>query len=113
MNTYAMKSICHGRWRLKDGSLLEDLDAIDLERIRDACNQQCITRWTSIATRERLYQFLAMSDKETQVAMRLKLTANHDQRMGCSRPCSNNRTEGFSVLDHTPGPRGTKRCGPF
>ena len=51
----------------------QELEEIDLEKIRAVCSQQSRTQWTAIATRDRLYQFMAMSDEEAQREMRESL----------------------------------------
>ena len=57
-----------------DGIPVDDeLKDIDLEIIRAICGQQCMSQWWAIATRERLYQFIAMSDELSQKEMRLRL----------------------------------------
>jgi len=64
------------RWKFKDGvSVHEVLESVDLEKIRSACSQQSRTQWTAIASRDRLYQFMSMSDEETQTEMRQNLSA--------------------------------------
>ena len=58
-------------WRFSDGvSVDEDLRNVNLEKIRAVCNQQSWSRWTEIASRNRLYQFMALSDEDTQKEMR-------------------------------------------
>jgi hypothetical protein len=99
------------RWRFKDGVFVDDeLGTIDLEKIRAVCNQQCRTRWTAIASRDRLYQFMAMSNEETQKEMRREVS----RRTGVERPelpsSSSNNSYPFVVSDKSPKARGTKRC---
>lgn len=60
-------------WTFGDGvSIHQVLKYIDLSKIRAVCDQQSRTKWTSIASRNRLYQFMALSDEKTQTEMRLK-----------------------------------------
>jgi hypothetical protein len=60
-------------WTFKDGIHVHDeLRDVDIERIRAVCSQQSRSGWTSIASRERLYQFIALSDEDTQLEMRQK-----------------------------------------
>ncbi|KAF8812817.1 hypothetical protein BYT27DRAFT_7272529 [Phlegmacium glaucopus] len=60
-------------WTFMDGVPVDDeLRNVDISDIRAICNEQSRTQWTSIASRGRLYQFIALSDKETQVQMRSK-----------------------------------------
>ena len=48
----------------------EEFSDVDLETIRAVCSQQSMTQWTKIASRGRLYQFVAMSDEVTQREIR-------------------------------------------
>lgn len=57
----------------------EQLDTVGIETIRAVCNEQSRSQWTTIASRELLYQFMAMSDEETQGEMRQKLSKNGDR----------------------------------
>ena len=58
-------------WTFRDGiSVHEELKNIETSRIRSVCDKQSRTKWTSIASRDRLYQFIALSDEETQREMR-------------------------------------------
>jgi len=69
------QSDAHGRWRFKDGVFVEDeLGTVDLENIRAACSRQSRSHWTAIASRDRLYQFMSMSDEETQTEMRREVS---------------------------------------
>jgi hypothetical protein len=57
----------------KDGvSIHDELKGVELSKLRDVCDQQSRTKWTSIASRARLYQFIGLSDEQTQQEMRLK-----------------------------------------
>ena len=100
----------HGRWRFKDGVFVDDeLGTVDLENVRAACSQQSRSQWTAIASRDRLYQFMAMSDGETQAEMRRGVSTNDgNEELGFS-----SRTGGpssaFVPMDECPRPRGTKR----
>jgi hypothetical protein len=60
----------------------EELKDIHLSRIRAVCAQQSKSQWTSIATRDRLYQFIALSDAETQRVMREKVSSLTDLEKG-------------------------------
>ncbi|KAF8800257.1 hypothetical protein BYT27DRAFT_7217172 [Phlegmacium glaucopus] len=58
-------------WTFKDGvPVHEELENIEVSKIRAVCNQQSKTKWTTIASRGRLYQFIALSDEDTQWEMR-------------------------------------------
>ena len=48
----------------------EEFSDVDLETIRAVCRQQSMTQWTKIASRGRLYQFVAMCDEVTQREIR-------------------------------------------
>ena len=48
----------------------EELKHTDLTMIRAVCSRQSWSQWTSIASRERLYQFISMSDDASQKVMR-------------------------------------------
>ena len=62
------------RWTFSDGvSVHEELRNIEISKIRAVCDQQSRSRWTTIASRDRLYQFFALSDGETQREMRQKV----------------------------------------
>jgi hypothetical protein len=62
------------RWMFSDGvSVHEELRNIEISKIRAVCDQQSRSRWTSIASRARLYQFFALSDGATQREMRQKV----------------------------------------
>ena len=98
------------RWTFKDGIYVdEELENIELERIRAVCNQQCRTRWTSIASRDRLYQFMAMSDEETQNAMQLKVSSTDDIEQIERAPGSANAFAEYLALNGSLRPRGSKR----
>jgi hypothetical protein len=57
----------------RDGTCLHDeLGNVELSKIREVCSQQSRTNWTSIASCEQLYQFIALSDEDTQLEMRQK-----------------------------------------
>ncbi|KAF8803427.1 hypothetical protein BYT27DRAFT_7214734 [Phlegmacium glaucopus] len=63
--------LCH--WTFRDGtSVHAELRDVEISKIRAVCNQQSRTKWTTIASRQRLYQFISLSDEETQEEMRLK-----------------------------------------
>ena len=99
-----------GRWRFKDGVCLDvELEAVDLEKIRATCNDECRSQWTAIASRERLYQFIAMSDDDTQLVMRNKLlTIVGKEDVGLTSSAGG----GFSNVgtsDNFARPRTTKR----
>lgn len=87
----------------------DELDTIDIEKIRGVCNQQCRTQWTAIATRDRLYQFMAMSDENTQVDMRHDLSAmNDNEDLGASSSAGNTSVPRTTSKDY-PSPGGGKR----
>ena len=48
----------------------EELKHTDLTMIRGVCSRQSWSQWTSIASHERLYQFISMSDDASQKVMR-------------------------------------------
>ena len=48
----------------------EELKHTDLTMIRAVCSRQSWSQWTLIASRERLYQFISMSDDASQKVMR-------------------------------------------
>lgn len=94
-----------GHWQFRDGvSLKDSLDVIDVERIRAVCGEQSRSQWTKIASRERLYQFIAMSEERTQSEIRKKLqTSSWVEEAG--QP-----SRAGTVLSSTPlNSRGTKR----
>jgi hypothetical protein len=63
----------HACWTFNDGvSIHEELKGVDISKIRAVCDQQSRTKWTTIASRDRLYQFIALSNDETQQEMRQK-----------------------------------------
>ena len=63
----------YSHWTFSDGvSVHEELKHIEISKIRAVCDQQSRSRWTVIASRNRLYQFIAMSNVETQQEMRQK-----------------------------------------
>ena len=103
-------SDAYGQWRFKDSVFVEEeLDAIELETIRAACNQQSRTQWTAIASRQRLYQFMAMSDEVTQKEMRQRLSTNTCPE-GSSSVSRTAESDGSLVLSDTPSRTGgTKR----
>jgi hypothetical protein len=60
-------------WTFVDGVAIDDeLKDVDIEKIREVIDQQSRTKWTLIASRDRLYQFMALSDERTQREMRDK-----------------------------------------
>ena len=62
------------RWKFRDGSLVdEEFGRFNLKTIRAACSEQSKTQWTKIASRDRLYQFVSMSDETTQWDIRHSL----------------------------------------
>ena len=87
----------------------EELETINIERIRDICSKQCKSRWTAMASRARLYQFMAMSDERTQTAMRQALLMI--SREGNVRSVLNggNGYGGFVASDTSFRPRENKR----
>jgi hypothetical protein len=87
-------------WTFTDGvSVNEELRNVDISKLRAVCNQQSRSRWTTIASRDRLYQFIAMSDEQTQDEMRLKALSMIDM----------NSAPSASLFD-VPGP-GTSSSG--
>ena len=66
---------CGTSWyKFRDGMFVDDeLKSVHIDMIREVCNLQCRTRWTAIAKRERLYQFIALSDEVTQLEIRREL----------------------------------------
>ena len=90
----------------------EELETINIERIRDICSEQCKSRWTAMASRARLYQFMAMSDEKTQVAMQQKLLMIAGKvNVGSVRSVLNggNGSGGFVASDTSFRPRENKR----
>jgi hypothetical protein len=74
-----------GCWNFSDGvSIKQELDLIHTDNIREACSSQSRTQWTTIASRDRLYQFVAMSDDTTQTEIRQKLGLMRTGRDECS-----------------------------
>lgn len=62
----------------------DELKNVDLSRIRTVCARRSWSQWTTIASREKLYQFMAMSDENTQREMRRDiLTLPEDDRGMC------------------------------
>ena len=71
------------RWMFRDGeSVNDELKDIGLDEIRAACAEQSRSGWTSIASRNRLYQFIALSDEVTQREMREKMSMTIDNDRG-------------------------------
>jgi hypothetical protein len=104
------QSNVRGGWRFKDGVLVEnELQTLDLEKIRAVCHQQSRTRWTSITSRDRLYQFIAMSDEETQLEMRQKLVTTDSIEDFGSTSSACNSSGVFGAVINSPRPHGTKR----
>ena len=69
-------SIDSGRWTFRDGvPVHEELKGLELIKIRAVCARQSWSQWTSIATRERLYQFMVMSGEDAQNEMWLNMSA--------------------------------------
>ena len=65
-------SIDSGPWTFRDGvPVHEELKDLELVKIHAVCARQSWSQWTSIATRERLYQFMAMSGEDSVAAARL------------------------------------------
>lgn len=87
----------------------EELEAIDLEKIRAICSEQCKSQWTAIASRERLYQFMAMSDERTQTAMRQALLMISREGNVGSVLNGGNGYGGFVASDTSFRPRENKR----
>ena len=93
----------------------DELQKIDLEKIRAVCKEESRTLWTTIATRNRLYQFMAMSDETTQQKMRLSLSLmDGPDCVGSSvtigtTPSAVTAPGVFSKQDVPMGPRGIKR----
>ncbi|KAF8804157.1 hypothetical protein BYT27DRAFT_7302151 [Phlegmacium glaucopus] len=85
-------------WTFKDGvSVHEELENVEVSKIRAVCNRESRTKWTTIASRGRLYQFIALSDEDTQHAMRQTirlLTATNDMRSVYESIDSNVSTSG-------------------
>jgi hypothetical protein len=70
-------------WTFRDGVSIEDeLRNIEISKIRAVCDQQSRTRWTTIASRNRLYQFMALSDEQSQLEMRQKALSLVDMNSG-------------------------------
>lgn len=73
------QSYVNGKWRFRDGVFIDDeLGILDIEEIRAACSQQSRSQWTTIASWDRLYQFLAMSDEDSQRIMRQTVCTTAD-----------------------------------
>jgi hypothetical protein len=87
------------------GRLYEELKTVDLENLRAVCKQHSRTQWTAIASRERLYQFVAMSDEMTQMEMCRDLGTVDARHAG-----SSSRGSSQQVGTGSPSaPRGVKR----
>ena len=94
----------------KDGVSVDDeLKHVDLEIIRAVCGQQCMSQWTAIATRERLYQFIAMSDEVTQREMRLSLLSTTNTDIPGSVEQAINSRGAFGMTGDFTNTRGSKR----
>lgn len=101
--------VCRG-WRFSDGaSIAVELEAIDIEKIRAACSQQSRTQWTAIASCDRLYQFIALSDEETQKEMRQTLTPTIIKKGSGPFPGVMYTSGICTGSDGPSSPRGTKR----
>lgn len=76
-----MRSVDLAYWTFNNGvSIHDELENVELSKIREVCDQQSRSKWTSIASRNRLYQFMALSDEETQQEMRLKALSILDMK---------------------------------
>lgn len=68
------------QWTFRDGVPVHDeMRDAHLKKIRAICARQSWTRWTSIASRERLYQFISMSDESSQRTMRQDVCHHVDE----------------------------------
>ena len=103
-------SVAQGSWRFDDGSsIAEELEAVDIEKIRSACSQHSMTQWTAIASRNRLYQFIAMSDEEAQREMRQTLSPTIISRGTGPSPSVVYTSGVCEGTDNPSSSRGTKR----
>ena len=96
----------HGHWKFRDGTNVHDvLGSVDIVDLRAVCDHESSTRWTQIASRNRLYQFIAMSNEATQTEMRQRALST----INATGPASLN--DGLLIMpeDGRPRSRGTKR----
>ena len=108
-----------GYWTFNNGvSIHEELNNINLSKICAICNQQSWTKWMSIASWNRLYQFIALSDNVTQWEMRLKAQSSVNMNSGLSSAHISFPADSMSTAVNggkgglhtsTSNPRGTKR----
>ena len=90
-------SIDSGRWTFRDGvPVHEELKDLELVKIRAVCARQSWSQWTSIATRERLYQFMAMSGEDAQNEMRQNMLAEDEVRYAMNSTISD--SDNFNLL---------------
>jgi hypothetical protein len=101
----------------------DELKDVDVNEIRVACAEQSRSGWTSIASRNRLYQFIALSDEVTQKVMREKVSMSNNNNgrgsatttikfLGTPAPISDILVDGArqpKVRPSYPKPKGTKR----
>ena len=97
-------------WSFADGIKLKDeLDSVELEKIRLVCGEQCRTMWTTIASRERLYQYIALSNDTTQAEMQRRLKDVHVDERARFIEKTDSQTEGQVMTSEESMSRGTKR----
>lgn len=54
-------------WKFRDGGFVdEEFGQLNLETIQASCSEQSRMQWMKIASRDRLYQFVSISDETTQ-----------------------------------------------
>ena len=83
-------------WTFRDGtSVNEELKDVDIHKIRAVCTQQSRTQWTSIASHDRLYQFIALSDEGTQNEMRKTVSSTINLNKGDSTASTLNSSDAF------------------
>ena len=99
-----------GSWRFVDGTVVDDeLRGVDVETIRVVCSDLSRSRWTAIASRDRLYQFMSMSDKETQGEIRRKLSTMTISEGTDSTSCATSSVDVFTIRNDPSSFRGIKR----
>lgn len=87
----------------------EELKSIHIDIIRAACSGQSRTQWTTIASRDRLYQFVAMSDQVAQreICQHLGLISTNEVGERGLESVSGDSISNSTV--EGPDPRGLKR----
>lgn len=83
-------------WIFRDGtSVNEELKDVPIHKIQAVCAQQSKTQWTSIASRNRLYQFMALSDESTQNEMRDMVSSTINLNKGDTTESVPNGSDSF------------------